>query len=632
MSEIALPLLILIPIIGSFVARIFGNKYPKAIAWVSSLIVFFLLAITIFIRADHVLEFTREWIPFFGINITLQMDSLSYFFTFLSTFLGSIIVLYSVGYMVGYYKGLGRFYFLLLIFFASMLGMIQSTNLILLYIFWEGIGLTCAGLIAQKKESLENVFRANKALLMNFFGSCSMMIGILIFYGIGGSFDIGNLANVQLENPFLFSIGLLFFIAGPIAKSAIVPLNTWLPDAGVAPAPVTALLHAAVMVKAGAYLIARVLGIIQLDAFPWHFLLALLGMITILSGVIMALMQTDIKRLLACHTISQIGYVVLGIGLGTPLGIIGGLFHAINHGLFKGLLFLSAGAIEKEIHTKDMEQMGGLSKKMPITFILCVIASLSISGVPLFNGFNSKWLIYNAIAGIATEHPLFIILLIGAMVGSILTLASFVKVLHGIFLGQLNPQLNPHLEHAKDPVPTMLIALGIMGLGCIVFGIMPHLPLNYLIIPAVNYPQFVFPEVLLIGDMGFWNPIIMVLVLIAVLLLSYIGISTVKAPSTDDETKGMTYYGGEEAPITHVTAHNLYYDMKSNQPVKFIFSAGKLGGYDLVHYSFAKGIKIFANILRKTHDGILNTYFVWMIIGFSIILLVTLVIPHAPRL
>jgi len=328
MANIGLPLLILIPLIASFVAIIFGNKHPKAIAWISSLTVFSLLAITILIYSDNILSFTRAWVPFFGVNITLQMDALSYFFTFLSTFLGSIIVLYSVGYMVGYYKDLGRFYFLLLIFFASMLGMVQSTNLILLYIFWEGIGLTCAGLIAQKKESAENLFMATKALLMNFFGSCSMLVGIFIFYGIGGSFNIGNLGYVQNADPYMFALGMFLFILGPIAKSAIVPLNTWLPDAGVAPAPVTALLHAAVMVKAGTYLIARVLGIIQIGAFPWHFLLALLGVVTILSGVIMALMQSNIKRLLACHTISQIGYIVLGIGLGTPLGLVGGLFHA----------------------------------------------------------------------------------------------------------------------------------------------------------------------------------------------------------------------------------------------------------------------------------------------------------------
>jgi NADH:ubiquinone oxidoreductase subunit 5 (subunit L)/multisubunit Na+/H+ antiporter MnhA subunit len=622
MSDIELPLLILIPLIISLVALIFGNKYPKAIAQLSSLTLFVLLAITISIHSDKILSFTQEWVPFFGINITLQMDGLSYFLTFLTTFLGSLIVLYSVGYMVGYYNNLGRFYFMLLVFFASMLGMVQSTNLILLYIFWEGIGLTCAGLVAQKKESTENLFMANKALLMNFFGSCSMLVGILIFYGIGGNFDLGNLGYVQNADPYLFSIGFLLFMLGPIAKSAIVPLNTWLPDAGVAPAPVTALLHAAVMVKAGAYLIARVLGIIQIDAFPWHFLLALLGVITILSGVTMALMQSNIKRLLACHTISQIGYIVLGIGLGTPLGLIGGLFHAINHGLFKGLLFLSAGAIEKEIHTKDMEQMGGLSKKMPITFILCVIASLSISGVPLFNGFNSKWLIYNAVAERAIEHPIFIVLLIGAMLGSIMTLASFIKVLHGIFLGQLRP----HLKNTKDPVPTMLIPLGVMGLGCIVFGVMPHLPLNYLIIPATNYPLFIFPNALLIGDMGFWNPILAAVILIMVVGFSYVAMSTVKVQSIDDETtdKGMTYYGGEIAPTTHVTAHNLYYDMKKNEPIKSIFSIAKAGGYDLVHYSSAKGIKLFANIFRKTHDGILNTSIAWMIIGFAIILLIAL--------
>ncbi|MEN4006998.1 MAG: NADH-quinone oxidoreductase subunit L [Methanobacterium sp.] len=622
MTDIGLPLLILIPLIASFVAIIFGNKHAKAIAWISSLTVFSLLAITIFIYSDRVLSFTREWVPFLGINIMLQMDGLSYFFTFLSTFLGSIIVLYSVGYMVGYYKELGRFYFLLLIFFASMLGMVQSTNLIILYIFWEGIGLTCAGLIAQKKESAENLFGASKALLMNFFGSCSMLVGIFIFYGIGGSFDIGILRHVQNLDPYMFALGMFLFILGPIAKSAIVPLTTWLPDAGVAPAPVTALLHAAVMVKAGTYLIARVLGIIQIDALPWHFLLSLLGVVTILSGVTMALMQSNIKRLLACHTISQIGYVVLGIGLGTPLGLVGGLFHAINHGLFKGLLFLSAGAVEKETHTKDMEKMGGLSKKMPVTFILCVIASLSISGVPLFNGFNSKWLIYNAVAQTAIEHPIFIVLLIGAMLGSILTLASFVKVLHGVFLGQLRP----HLEHVKDPVPTMLIPLVVMGIGCIVFGVIPHLPLNLLIIPAaVGQAPFAFPDALMIGDIGFWNPILAALVLIIVVGLSYIAIQTVKVPSIDDESdKGMTFYGGEIAPTTHVTAHNLYYDMKANQPMKFISSAGKAGGYDLVHYSFARGVKLFANIFRKTHDGILTTSIAWVIIGFTAILLTML--------
>ena len=233
-------------------------------------------------------------------------------------------------------------------------------------------------------------------------------------------------------------VAYLCFAAAAFAKAGAMPFHTWIPDtAEDAPASVTAFLPAALDKLLGIYLLARIsLDLFQMNAAMNIFLMAI-GSLTIVCAVMMALVQHDLKRLLGYHAVSQVGYMVLGIGTGNPIGIAGGLFHMLNNAIYKSCLFLSAGAVEKKTGTTDLDKLGGLSKTMPVVYMTFLIASLAISGVPPLNGFASKWMIYLGIieTGRQGSH-LWILWLMAAMFGSALTLASFMKLVHAVFLGQ----------------------------------------------------------------------------------------------------------------------------------------------------------------------------------------------------
>ncbi|GAH75327.1 unnamed protein product, partial [marine sediment metagenome] len=268
---------------------------------------------------------------------------------------------------------------------------------------------------------------------------------------------------------------LLFFLIGLGVKAGMVPLYTWLPDAHpAAPSPVSSLLSG-VMLKVGIYMMIRVFCQIFSIPIPWNLIISFLGALTILIGVMFALVQHDTKRLLAFHSISQIGYMILGIGVGTILGMSGAILHLVNHAFFKGLLFLCIGAVIYRTGERDLDKLGGLAKIMPVTFVTCLIASLSISGVPPLNGFVSKWIIYQAL--IEKGGPIYMIFLVAAMFGSVLTLASFMKLINGIFLSIPSPQIPENRHEVKW---SMWVPMVILAGLCVIFGLFAWVPLNIL--------------------------------------------------------------------------------------------------------------------------------------------------------
>ena len=405
------------------------------------------------------------------ITLSYHIDGLSQLFALMALGIGTAILLYSVGYMAQD-RSATRFYMLMLTFIAGLVHLVYTSDLFLVYLSWEVIGLCSFFLIGFWYHKRESAAGARKVLVMTHIAGYGLLAAILLIYLRSGT--------TQWTDPrvgAVFSTGIfLLMLLAAMAKSVQFPLHTWIPDAMAAPTPVSALLHAACYVKAGVYLVARMH---SFGPWPigWQTLLIWIGTLTLLVGALYAMVQSDIKRLLAFSTVSQIGYMMFGLGLSTPLGIAAGLLHCLNHGIFKGGLFLCAGAVQHATGTRDMDHLGGLGRRMPKTMVLWLIGAGSISGLPLFSGFVSKWLIYNA----ALEAGQFIPALI-AWIASVLTVFYFLKATTGVFLGNETPETTGVQEVSRP----MLCGMAILAGGNILLGIAPQLGVVYLINPLMS--------------------------------------------------------------------------------------------------------------------------------------------------
>jgi NADH:ubiquinone oxidoreductase subunit 5 (subunit L)/multisubunit Na+/H+ antiporter MnhA subunit len=329
--------------------------------------------------------------------------------------------------------------------------------------------------------------------------------------------------------------------------------------------------------------------------------LSLAGSVTIVVAVIIALVQHDMKRLLGYHAVSQVGYMVLGIGTGSVIGIAGGLFHMLNNAIYKSCLFLTAGAVEKRMHTTDMTKLGGLFKYMPATFVACLVASLSISGVPPFNGFVSKWMIYQGIIESASaKNPLWMVWLVAAMFGSALTVASFMKLLHAVFLGRSAEGF----KGIKEAALSMTVPMGILAAACIVFGIFATaVPITLFIAPSLGKA---------ITYCGMWDPMaVTALILVALGLgaLAYMIMRPARFRTVD------TFVGGEDvAKLDRVTGAEFYDTIRQLPRLGKLYRKEEEGSLDI--YNTARRIiYYFTGKLARMHNGILPTYMVWCLLG-----------------
>ena len=404
------------------------------------------------------------------IQLAYRVDGLGFLFALMAAGIGSAVLLYAVNYMEKE-KGATRFYCLVLIFIAGLIHLVYSADLFLIYLSWELIGLCSFFLVSFWYKDPEAAFGARKVFTMTHLAGYGLFAAVVLIYHRTGS---TLWTDPRVQGAFTTGIFALILIAA-LAKSVQFPLHTWIARAMAAPTPVSALLHAACYVKAGVYLVARMHSVTPWPA-SWGLTVSWLGAATLLIGVLFALAQHDLKRLLAFHTVSQIGYMMLGIGLGTPLGIAAGLLHCLNHGLFKGGLFLCAGAVQHSCGTRDMDYLGGLGRKMPQTMRIWLICAAGIAGVPLFNGFVSKWMLYNA--ALEVHQPMLALI---PWVGSVLTGFSFLKATSGVFLGSDGSAT----EHAHEVSGSMIAGGSILAAGCVVLGIAPQLAINYLINPLL---------------------------------------------------------------------------------------------------------------------------------------------------
>ncbi|MCP8309923.1 MAG: hypothetical protein L6N94_00260 [Candidatus Methylarchaceae archaeon HK01M] len=493
-----------------------------------------------------------------GLNVAFYVDPLSIFFALITSFFGSMAILYSVKDMTGE-KADTRYYTLMLLFLGSMIWLVLAGNLILLFILWEVVGLSSYGLIGfymSKPESSKASFKA--LFITHILGICLLLGGIIIHH-FTGSYDlpvISESIHSMADTRWVQGILILFLLAS-MAKSVQIPFHTWLPSATVAPSPVTAFLHAAAMVKAGVYLMARSFFLFtNYEAGTFLIFMAAIGAITLTFCTLIAWMQVDVKKVLAYHTAGQIGYMFLGLGAGTALGMIGGLFHCLTHAVFKGLLFLCAGSLIYATGRRNLDEMGGLYRKMPYTAAAMVIGAISIIGVPPFSGFASKLIIYEASisqgmtigGGLGGLYTFFGVL---AIFTSAITMASFMKVIHSAFFGGIPSKLENTVE-----VPwSMRIPLIVLSALCVAFGVYPQAPLTYLINPAVSVitGQSTVNLNLMVTSFGYQTVIgmypatsitAMILIFLSIGAVIY-AVSSKRWPSTKIPGKQVLFTGGE---------------------------------------------------------------------------------------
>jgi multicomponent Na+:H+ antiporter subunit A len=403
--------------------------------------------------------------------LVLHVDALSVLFAFMGTSIGLLVLLYSIGYMA-HDKSATRFYCTMLIFIGGFVSLVYSANLFVFYLCWELVGLCSFSLVGFWYTNPEAVSGARKVLLMTHIAGYGLLAGILVLYHRTGS---ALWTDPNVAHNFTTGIFLLMLVA-LVAKSVQVPLHTWIPEAMAAPTPVSSLLHAACYVTSGVYLAARMHSF-GVWPYAWGASLVWIATVTRAVGVMYAMVQTDLKRMLAFSTVSQIGYMMLGIGIGTPLAITAGLLHCLNHGFFKGGLFLNAGSVQHATGTRDMNKLGGLAQKMPHTTLSWLIGIGSMMGIPLMSGFASKWMLYAAALQAGWAVPAMV-----AWAVSLGTVFLGAKATSAVFLGPLTEET----KDAHESPPTMVWGMGLLAAGSVVLGVAPQLAVNFFMNPILG--------------------------------------------------------------------------------------------------------------------------------------------------
>ncbi|WP_082389419.1 Na+/H+ antiporter subunit A [Lysinibacillus sp. ZYM-1] len=451
--------------------------------------------------------FTGElpWIPSLDISIVSYLDGLSLLFSLLITGIGSLVVLYSIFYLDKHKEKLHNFYVYLLLFMSAMLGVVQSDHLITLYFFWELTSISSFLLIGYWYNRDASRFGALKSMMITVGGGLMMLGGFVLLYLMGGTYSIRELIVMapNLVDQPLFTWSLVLILLGAFTKSAQFPFYIWLPDAMEAPTPVSAYLHSATMVKAGIYLVARFTPIFAASEL-WVWLVTGVGILTLFWGSFFAVKQTDLKGILAFSTVSQLGLIMSLLGASAvafhsndsidtiKFAAFAAIFHLINHATFKGSLFMIAGIIDHETGTRDIRKLGGLMSIMPISFTVAAIGSLSMAGLPPFNGFLSKEMFLTAMLslqkfelfGFDTWGTLFPIV---AWVASIFTFIYSFYFVFRTFNGNYKPEKLPHKPH-EAPIGMLISPILLAVLVVLIFFI-PNFIGDTFVKPAVQAIQ-----------------------------------------------------------------------------------------------------------------------------------------------
>lgn len=566
----------------------------------------------------------------YAIGISMEVDALSLFFGLLISTAVFVSCVYSLQYMDND-DNVPQYFTLFLMLSGGVMGLVLSGDIFNMFIMVEILTFAAVALTAFRNRVYGALEAAFKYLVVGCMGSTCILAGIIILYAQAHTLNFAQLSALipgNFNNATKTAFALL--LVGFSTKAFIVPFHPLAADAhGAAPASISVLISG-VLTKSGIY------GIIRLVYFlfqvsgksSFNFLLCFVGCVSMFVCVTMALAQHDFKRLLAFHSISQIGYVLTAVGLCSALGFSAGLYHAMNHTLFKGLLFLAAGAVLHETGTTNLDELGGLSKKMPWTTGFFLIGALSISGIPPFNGFASKWMIYQAAyqKAVETGNIGYVLVTVCCLVTSVLTLASFVKVSHAVFFGNLPAKY----ENVKEARPSMLIAMAIFAVLCVITGLFPEKVTALLTEPATRAafnvnayidaamgegyaseilgPFISAAQEVIFTVSGIWEPVswllLMCIALLAVTLVAVLGkydkVSVQPAGEAVD-AKHDIFFGGEVSEYSQVGGSDLFWGFKHNWR----------------HYF---------DSMHNLHSGIVNDYALWAVVALALAMLFMLIV------
>jgi len=611
----SLEILLIIAFGGAFLTYLAG-KLSSVLR--DTLAVFLTLVIVAMVVLLYGTSNKSSYMSFLGFNLVLRTNMLSWLFAIAVSTLGSLSTIFSLSYMKGKER-LDFYYFMMLTINAAMLGIVFAGDLISFYVFWEIMSWGTFLLISYNRGPA--LAAGLKYIIMSIAGSAAYLLGMFSLYASYSTFNIADIAAriSTASSGYLLSILILFSITFGI-KNALVPLHIWLPDAhSEAPSPFSAILSG-ILIKMGTYGFVLVMYVLAgLKVFlglgsgllSFHYILCWLGAITVVIPTFIALLQNDAKRLLAWHSIGQVGYIILGISFGTSLGFAGGMFHLFNHATFKALLFLTVGAVEYQTSgVRDLNSLGGLIKKMPITFIGALVGALGIIGIPLTNGFVSKWMIYKTL--ILEGYPF---LAFAAFIGTWGTLLSFYKFIHNIFLGQL-PEKYKDIE--KVPF-SMQLPIIVLSLIIILFGIFPGIPLEVINTIGTSFGLEALNVAIwgIVSDAGTLNTInIFAAILVTGIIVWLIFNAAPKAKRVDQEN---SYAAGGAVP-----KDKYQYTVDFYAPLYGIIEPYLKDVIDTFYMAMAAAIRKLCDWTRRVYSGDLGYYVMYIILFLATLIIIKL--------
>lgn len=478
METSVLPIIILLPLIlGTTLVSLLKQSSRRLTAFAAVGVSMTSLGLLLTQARDvfngAVITQSWSWLPQLGIDFSFRLDALGLLFALLISGIGTLIYIYAYFYL-GPKNSLNKLYLLLMLFMAAMLGISLSNNLILLLVFWELTSISSFLLVGYWSNYDAAQRGSRMALTITGMGGLAMLGGFILLGQITGTYEIDQILTMttQIQSHALFVPTLLLILLGAFTKSAQFPFHFWLPNAMAAPTPVSAYLHSATMVKAGIFLVARLLPIFA-GAALFHNLVTFIGLFTLCMAAFFAIFKEDLKGLLAYSTISHLGLIMCLLGIGSPLAVAAAIFHIINHATFKAALFMIAGIIDHESGTRDLRKLSGLWQLLPYTATLTMVTAASMAGVPLTNGFLSKEMFFTELLS-NLSGPVLICSAIVATLAGIFAVAYSVRLVHGVFfdgpVGQQVPNKDAHEPPFGMRAPATLLAI-----LCILVGLFPAL-------------------------------------------------------------------------------------------------------------------------------------------------------------
>lgn len=555
----------------------------------------------------------EPWLSFeaLEVQVSLAVTGLSGILALAASGFAVLVLLYAWLHPVA---GDGKFHAYSLWSLAGAVGAFWANDLLVLLVCWEFLTL-CLYLLVGLGDEDTSPAGAAKAFAMLGFSDCCMLLAVALVLATQGTLSMAELSISTGSTAG--SVAYLLFLCAALAKAGAVPVHSWIPAvAEGAPAPVMAFVPAALDKLLGIYLLVRV----TLDLFVVgtgvQALLMVIGAVTVLAAVFMAMIQHDVRKLLSFHAVSQVGYMVLGIGTGTAIGIVGGLFHMINNAVYKSCLFLCAGSVQERTGETELDRLGGLARGMPLAFICCSVAALAISGVPPLNGFVSKWLVYQGALESTSRLAPFV--LVAAVFGSALTLASFVKVVYSSFWGAPPEGLTVRPAHGGWLSGIPMVVLAVL---CVVLGLWAGTVVSYIgglvgselgtevtgLAQPLNYAT------------GLWSPGAATALLLVGALMGLVVYALGRGLNTRHTG---TFTGGEILPgdAVRYAGTSFYETIRQLPGLRGAFTDGESGAYDGYYVLGRYGLTL-VELLRRLHTGVLLVYVAWCVVGMTLILL-----------